>query len=100
LRKKIASWEADLRMIREYENIGKELSDEYSDYISHYFDMLNGKFMKPAFLDDKRDEFLNDHVMTNYMAQIYGNTTILNELYQEKTIAIDSLIKLIDNSKP
>ncbi|NNC35073.1 MAG: hypothetical protein HKO09_09360, partial [Croceitalea sp.] len=49
---------------------------------------------------DKRDEFLSDHVMTNYMAQIYGNTKILNELYQEKSIAIDSLIKLIDKSKP
>lgn len=96
LRKKIASWEADLRMIREYETLGKEVSDKYSDHTSQYFDIVNGKFMKPAFLDHKRPEFLNDHIMTNHMAQIFGNSMTLNELYKEKSVAIDSLISLID----
>lgn len=97
LRKKIASWEADLRMIREYENIGKQLSDKYTDHTSPYFDMLNGKFMEPAFLDHKRAEFLSDIIMTNYMAQIFGNSMMLNELYKEKSGAIDGLITLIDH---
>lgn len=96
LRKKIASWEADLKMIREYENIGKEKSSDYSNHISQYFDLVNVKFRKPAFLNDKRNEFLNDHIMTNYMAQIFGNSMVLNELYKEKSIEIDSLISLIN----
>ncbi|MBT8304612.1 MAG: hypothetical protein KJP09_09095 [Bacteroidia bacterium] len=99
LRKKIASWEADLRMIREYETIGKQLSDDYNNHTSKYFDMINGKYLKNAFLDHKRLEFLNDHVMTNYMAMIFGNSMMLNELYKEKSIAIDSMILLIDNPK-
>jgi len=97
LRKKNASWEADLKMIREYENLGRELSDKYSDHTSPYFDMLNAKFMKPAFLDHKRAEFLSDIIMTNYMTQIFGNSMMLNELYKEKSEAIDGLITIIDH---
>ncbi|MBT8305678.1 MAG: hypothetical protein KJN85_01950 [Maribacter sp.] len=97
LRIKIASWEADLKMIREYENLGKVLSDKYTDHTSRYFDMLNAKFMKPAFLDHKRAEFLSDIIMTNYMVQIFGNSMMLNELYKEKLGAIDSLVALIDH---
>jgi len=97
LRIKIASWEADLKMIREYENLGKELSDKYTDHTSQYFDMLNGKFMEPGFLDHKRAEFLSDIIMTNYMVQIFGNSMMLNELYKEKSVAIDSLVALIDH---
>ena len=98
LRKNIASWEADLRMIREYEDLGKKVSDKYSDHTSQYFDIVNGKFMKPAFLDYKRSEFLKDYIMTNHMAQIFGNSMTLNELYKEKSVAIDSLLILIDNA--
>lgn len=97
LRKKIASWEADLRMIREYENLGRESSDDFSDHTSQYFDILNAKFMKHAFLEHKRSQFLNDNIMNNQMAGIYGNSMMLNDLYKEKAAAIDSLISLIDH---
>jgi hypothetical protein len=96
LRERIASWEADLKMIREFEDIGKETSSNYSDYTSQYFDMVNAKFNKPAFLIDKRNEFLNDHILTNYMVQMFRNSRILNELYSEKSIEIDSLINIIN----
>ncbi|MBT8376350.1 MAG: hypothetical protein KJO22_05740 [Bacteroidia bacterium] len=96
LREQIASWEAGLAMIREFEEIGKDISTKYSDYTSAYFDMVNAKFGKPAFLENKRAEFLNDHVMTNYMGQIFGNSKVLNELYNEKLIEIDHLINIIN----
>jgi hypothetical protein len=96
LREKIASWDADLKMIREYENIGKEKSSDYSNHISQYFDLVNEKFRKPAFLNDKRNKFLSDHIMTNYMAQIFGNSIVLNQLYKEKSLEIDSLISIIN----
>ncbi|WP_411895917.1 DUF6090 family protein [Winogradskyella sp. A2] len=96
LREHIASWQADLEMIREFEGIGKDMSTKYSDYTSKYFDLVNAKFGIPAFLGTKRIEFLNDHVLTNYMAQIFGNSNVLNELYNEKLIEIDSLMAIID----
>ena len=97
LRAYIASWEANLKMIREFENLGKTLSANYSDYISKYFDLVNVKFREPAFLNDKRNEFLNDYIMTNFMEKVYGNSMMLNELYNEKSIEIDSLISIINN---
>lgn len=97
LRSKIASWEADLRMIREHEIIGKVDIEKYLDHISKYFDMVNGKYGRPGFLNQKRAEFLNDHIMTNFLSGIYGNSLILNELYKEKTVILDSLILIIDN---
>ncbi|MBT8297956.1 MAG: hypothetical protein KJO52_06440 [Maribacter sp.] len=96
LRNKIASWEADLRMIREYERLGKDYSRKYIDHISTYFDMVNGKYGKPGFLEEMRSEFLNDHIMTNFMADMYGNSLTLNELYLEKSLVLDSLITIID----
>ena len=96
LRKKIASWEADLRMIRENENISKEIAIKYTDHTSQYFDIVNGKFNETTFLNDKRSEFLNDNIMTNYMVRIFGNSMTLNELYREKSAVIDSLITIID----
>ena len=96
LRNKVASWEADLRMIREYERLGKEDSGKYIEHISKYFDMVNGKYGKPGFFDDMRSEFLNDHIMTNFMVDMYGNSLTLNELYHEKSLVLDSLIAIID----
>jgi hypothetical protein len=95
LREKIASWEADLKMIREFEKLGKETSSKYSDHISQYFDFANAKFGKPAFLIAKRHEFLKDYMMTNYMAKIFGSSMRLNELYKEKSLEIDNLISII-----
>jgi len=96
LRSKIASWEADLRMIREYERLGKEDSGKYIEHISKYFDMANGKYGQPGFIDEMRSEFLNDHIMTNFMSDMYGNSLRLNELYHEKALMLDSLISIID----
>jgi len=97
LRRKIASWEAELRMIREYEKLGREESGKYADHISKYFDMANGKYGKPGFLNEMRAEFLKDNIMTNYMTGIYGSSLTLNELYSEKSLELDSLITIIDN---
>ncbi|MBO3116093.1 hypothetical protein J4050_05005 [Winogradskyella sp. DF17] len=96
LREKIASWDADLKMIREFENLGKTISNNYSNHISQYFDLANFKFNEPTFLNDKRHQFLNDHIMTNYMARIFGNSMTLNALYREKTTEIDTLIGIIN----
>ena len=97
LRNKIASWEADLRMIRENEILSKKVSSGYNDHISQYFDYTNFKFGKPAFLDHKRSDFLNDNIMNNYLFDKYQLSIILNELYREKSKDIDSLIAIIDS---
>ena len=97
LRSKIASWEADLRMIRENEILNKQVSVNYNDHISQYFDFINSRFGKPAFLNHKRSDFLNDNIMTNYLIEKYNYSRMLNELYREKSIVIDSLIAIIDS---
>ncbi|MCA0133811.1 DUF6090 family protein [Winogradskyella alexanderae] len=97
LREKIASWEANLKMIREFEAIGREISNDYINYKSKYFDLANRKFRESAFISAKRDEFLNDNLFSNYLARIFGNSSSLNELYVEKLEEIDRLIKIINN---
>lgn len=97
LRSKIASWEADLRMIREYERLSKETSEKYLDHISKYFDMINGKYGQPGFFNELRTEFLNDHIMTNHMVDIFGNSMTLNDLYDQKLQELDTLISIIDS---
>ena len=97
LRNKIASWGADLSMIREHEKLSKESSSKFSDHSNQYFDIVNAKFGKDAFIDHKRSEFLNDNILTNHLASIWGNSLQLNELYLKKSVEIDSLIMIIDN---
>jgi len=96
LRNKIASWEADLRMIRENETLSKLVSSDYNEHISQYFNLVNLKFEEPAFQNDKRSDFLNDNIMTNYLVNKYRLSKRLNNLYREKSLAIDSLITIID----
>jgi hypothetical protein len=97
LRTKIASWDADLRMIRENEILSKNISINYNDHISQYFDLARFKFGKPAFLNHKRTDFLSDNIMTNYLTDINGLSLRLNELYREKLIIMDSIIDIIDS---
>jgi len=97
LRTKIASWDADLKMIRENEILSKNIINNYNEHLSQYFDHANFKFGKTAFLNHKRTDFLNDNIMTNYISDIYGLSLTLNELYREKSITIDSIIDIINS---
>ncbi|MBT8269886.1 MAG: hypothetical protein KJN59_11755 [Bacteroidia bacterium] len=97
LRSKIASWEADLRMIREFEKLSKNAVDNYTEHSDQYFDLVNEKFGRTLFLEPKREEFLNDNIFTNHLADIYRLSTVLNNLYLDKSSELDSLITIIDS---
>ena len=96
LRTKIASWEADLRMIREFEKLSKVVNDKYVEHGDQYLDLVNAKFGEPLFIEDKRSEFLNDHILTNHLANIYRLSMILNYYYKDKSTELDSLITVIE----
>ncbi|NND51014.1 MAG: hypothetical protein HKN54_01325, partial [Flavobacteriaceae bacterium] len=97
LRRKIASWEADLRMIREFEKLSREADDKYAVHSTQYFDDVNGKFRQAAFIENKRSIFLKDNILSNSMVDLYGLSKILNRHYLEKSKDIDSLIAIIDS---
>ena len=97
LRTKIASWEADLRMIREFEELSKEVNAKYVEHGNQYLDLVNAKFGEPVFIEDKRSEFLNDNIMTNHLADIYRLSLILNTFYKDKLSELDSLITVIND---
>ncbi|NNK73010.1 MAG: hypothetical protein HKO94_07445, partial [Flavobacteriaceae bacterium] len=97
LRSKIASWEADLRMIREFEKLSKNAVDNFTEHSNQYFDLVNIKFGRTLFLEPKREEFLNDNIFTNHLSDIYRLSIILNTFYREKSSELDSLISVIDS---
>jgi len=97
LRKEIASWEANLKMIRGIEKLSEGTVGAYIGSMRKYMDFTNYEYDKPAFIASKKEEFLNDIEFRNYLSDIIGLSDNLNELYREKKQHIDTLIQVIDS---
>lgn len=96
LRKEIASWEANLKMIRARETLGKERVNVHKKNTQPYLDLANLEYNKHAFITSKIDEFRQNHLVSNALADILNNSNLLNRLYKDKQKHIDTLIQVID----
>lgn len=96
IRKEIASWEANLKMIRARETLGKEWVENYKTQYYQYLDIANLEYEKKAFISNKTNEILDDVQLRNSLMDILDNSYVLNQLYLEKQKHIDTLIQVID----
>lgn len=97
LRKEIASWEANLKMIRANEDLSEKNVEKYMNAMNQYMDFTNYEYDSLAFISSKKEAFLNDLDFRNYLFNIQGDSESLNELYKEKKQHIDTLIQVINN---
>ena len=80
LRKEIASWEANLKMISEYETLYKISFEKFIEKLDVYLDLWNVVNNQNVFMEDKKDEFIEDIQFRNTLFEHGGNSFELNEL--------------------
>jgi hypothetical protein len=107
LRKAIGTWESSLKSLREFEELGKNSANDFSDYLNTKFD-----FHVFFTLDDPRDvsesqsmsiltaseaqALFKDRLYLNKVVQRKLDSEILNEIYSSEIVRIRSFIKLLN----
>ena len=100
IRSAIASWEAEFKLIREFEKLGKEATTTYEKYLSENVDLYRYVKGGPTLSKKLRSQIIEDRVFRNSLDIIKLNFRSLNFLYKEKEVGLDSLLgKIEDNIK-
>ena len=91
IRNTVASWDSRLDILRKYEIDSRQSFLDYSNLMLEYTDIANFDRQKPTIIEEKREEFFDDHKILNLNAIKMNMQGILNELYKEEMIRLDSL---------
>ncbi|MCZ4408207.1 DUF6090 family protein [Cryomorphaceae bacterium 1068] len=95
VRIKMASWEADLKSIREWESLSKEATADYMDYLGENIDMYKRESGKSMIDEESKARILEDRYFLNLVARRYHEMTILARLYQSELESTLNTLKVV-----
>ncbi len=97
LRLAIGSWQAHLKIIREWETIDKKTYNIYSDYLHEHANLYKIGDKRELPIDDLlKNQFMNDKVFLNRLRDRERIPKILNRLYNNEILRLDNLMSQID----
>lgn len=98
IRLAIGSWEANLKIIREFEKIDKKETDMYYEYLTKHIDLYKAHdvIRTLPINDDVVNYLLSDRIFLNYIAGRLESPYILNELYKKELLKLDRLLVIIN----
>lgn len=91
IRNTVASWDSRLNNIAKYEVDVRQTFLDYVDLMMVYTDIANAERNKSTIIEATREEFFNDHKVLNLNITKMQMQGILNGLYTEEMMLIDSL---------
>jgi hypothetical protein len=91
IRNSIASWDSRLNNIAKYEVDVRRIFMDYVNLIMIYTDVSNLERGKSTIIESTREEFFNDHKIIALNNAKSGVQRLLNGLYQNEMILLDSL---------
>lgn len=95
LRRMIASWDAEFKMIREREDLLKKAFQENNKALQDEMDLFTGFRLEGEFLNQQtRRLIINDIPHRNRFIYLVMSASPLNELYKEKIESLDTMIAL------
>ena len=97
LRLAIGSWEANLKNIREWENLDKDTYAVYSKYLHEHANLYKINDRRELPIDENiKNQFMEDKVFLNRVRDRKRIPKILNNLYDNEVLRLDALIRQID----
>ena len=97
VRRAIASWNANLKHLREYEKIEVSTVELYRECIDKYLKLYT---QDPQLIldNDNKSKVLNDVVLLNTLTERKFNPRILNKMYKDQLSYLEQLLNVIDNN--
>lgn len=94
LRRMIASWNASFKMIREREELLREAFDKNRNYLEKQIDLFNLRLDKNLMDEQTRKFIVTNKEYRNRFIDIIRNSKVLNDLYSNKIISLDTMIAI------
>jgi len=95
VRFEIASWEADLKLIREWESLSKVSAVQYMDYLSHNADMYKNILGQPILSEEIISRILGDRYFLNLVSERKHATEILARLYKAEKASVHHTLSML-----
>lgn len=96
LRQAIASWNSNLKIIREYEDLSKKGEIQYLNYLRQNIDIYKASNQEEILNKETKQFLFNDRQFLNKVVQRLSLARTLNHLYKQEQPKIDKLILLIN----
>ena len=92
----IGSWDAGLKSIREWEDLDKNSSTTYIEYLNQHTDTYKISFQNLPVDEDIMNDLIIDRIFLNRIGNRKRLPTILNNLYKKAKPQLEALIAQID----
>lgn len=96
IRLSIGSWQAALKDIREWENLERESSKQYLDYLKERISIYKMRQNEAILTEPKKEELFADNIFLNHADTRFRLPRILNDLYKKELTRLDKLISTIE----
>ena len=96
IRLAIASWQANLKDIREWEKLEKVSNKEYLDYLQQRIPIYKMRYKSGILTEQKKIELFADDTFLNQVNARSRLPGTLNALYKKELTKIDKLINMVE----
>jgi len=95
----LASWDKRMHSIRKFESYSEDLSLQYQNYLYNYIDVKrkNKDVSLSVIIPEKKQDFLNDPRISNYLGAISSTQSGMNQRYTALKNELDGLKEKIGN---
>ena len=97
IRQAIASWNSNLKNMREYEQLSKDGAIQYLEYLRQNIDIYKASNQETILTEATKQFLFKDRQFLNKVIQRLMTARTLNHLYKREQPKIEKLISMINN---
>jgi hypothetical protein len=97
IRQAIASWNSNLKNMREYEDLSKKGTIQYLEYLRQTIDIYKASNQETILTEGTKEFLFKDRQFLNKVLQRSMSARTLNYLYKKEQPKIEKLISMINN---